>query len=93
MPASSLLISAASEQFHPAADKQSRACKSGATRALGALQRDVEEPGQGRHFFGTGEATAQNFAERAKKQSGDIEIFHLHSIQSTVLYLEHGSDS
>ena len=30
------------------------------------MQRDVEQPGQGRRFFGTGDATAQNFPERAK---------------------------
>lgn len=43
-----------------------RGCKSGAVRATGALQRDRGQPGQSRRFFGTGDATAQDFRERAK---------------------------
>lgn len=46
VPALSLLISAASEQFYPVADKQGRACKSGAARAARALQHDRNSQGR-----------------------------------------------
>lgn len=46
MPAPSFLISAASEQFYPVADKQGRACKSGAAGATRALQHDRSSQGR-----------------------------------------------